>query len=89
MVSHSEFINDILTLLNQAENRTLPFSLLLQTSALSRRELLSLLATLEQSAHLSHTTDFWGDPQSYTLLVRVEKWSVQDENVASMINVKC
>jgi DNA-binding IclR family transcriptional regulator len=73
MVSHSEVINDILTLLAQAENRTLSFSSLLQATALSRRELLSLLATLEQSAHLSHTTDFWGDPQSYTLLIKWEE----------------
>jgi DNA-binding IclR family transcriptional regulator len=75
MVSHSEIINNILTLLAQAENRTLPFSSLLQAISLSRRELLSLLATLEQSALLSHTTDFWGDPQSYTLLIRLEKSS--------------
>jgi hypothetical protein len=76
MVSHSEIINDILTLLAQAENRTLPFSSLLQATALSRRELLSLLsllATLEQSALLSHTTDFWGDPQSYMLLLGWEE----------------
>jgi DNA-binding IclR family transcriptional regulator len=85
MVSHSEIINDILTLLAQAENRTLPFSSLLQTTALSRRELLSLLNSLEQSAFLSHTTDFWGDPQSYTFLVGAEKWSVQNENATSII----
>jgi hypothetical protein len=71
MVSHSEVINNTLTLLAQAENRTLPFSSLLQATTLSRRELLNLLNLLEQSAILSHTTDFWGDPQSYTLHANV------------------
>jgi hypothetical protein len=72
MVSHSEVLNDILTRLNKAEGCTLPFSVLLQTSTLSRRELLYLLDTLEQKGILSHTTNFWGDPKSYTLLVSAE-----------------
>jgi DNA-binding IclR family transcriptional regulator len=73
MVSHSEVLSNILTLLAQAENRTLPFSLLLQTTALSRRKLLFLLNRLEQASLVSHTSDFWGDPQSYTLLMGMEE----------------
>jgi DNA-binding IclR family transcriptional regulator len=78
MVSHSEVFNDILTLLAQAENRTLPFSSFLQTTTFSRRELLYLLDSLEQAGLISRTTDFWGDPQSYTLLVEWEELLKRD-----------
>jgi hypothetical protein len=61
-------VMNILDLLEKAEGRTLPFSVLLPTT-LSRRELISLLNSLEQADLVSHTTDFWGDPKSYTLLV--------------------
>jgi DNA-binding IclR family transcriptional regulator len=71
MVSHSEVLNDILTHLDKADGRTLSFSALLQTSTLNRRELLYLLDSLEQKGFLSRTTDFWGDPQNYTLVVSV------------------
>jgi hypothetical protein len=64
MVSPFRNYHDILTLLAQAESRTLSFSSLLQATALSRRELLS---SHEQSTHLSHTSDFWNDFQSYML----------------------
>jgi DNA-binding IclR family transcriptional regulator len=73
MVSHSEVLNDILTLLAQAENRTLPFSSFLQTTTFSRRELLYLLDSLEQAGLISRTTDFWGDSQNYTLLMSVDE----------------
>jgi hypothetical protein len=78
MVSHSEVLKDILTLLDKAEYRTLSFSFLLKSFTLSRRELLYLLNSLEQASLISHTTDFWGAPQSYTLLVGVEKLSICD-----------
>jgi hypothetical protein len=68
MVSHSDVINIILDRLNKAEGCTLPFFVLFQISTLSRRELLSLLSTLEQAGLIFHTTDFWGDPKNYTLL---------------------
>jgi hypothetical protein len=76
MVSRLEVLNDILILLDKAENRTLSFSFLLQTSTLSRREFFYLFDNLERIGFVSHTIDFWGDPQSYTLLVRLEEINV-------------
>jgi DNA-binding HxlR family transcriptional regulator len=67
MVSHSEVLNNILDRLNKAEGRTLHFSSLLQTTALSRRELLYFLNELERKGVVTRMTDFWGDPKSYTL----------------------
>jgi hypothetical protein len=72
MVSHLEILDDILDCLDKAEGRTLPFSFLLKTSGFSRRKFLYLLDNLEQASLVSHTTDFWGDPKSYTLLISVE-----------------
>jgi DNA-binding IclR family transcriptional regulator len=80
MVSHSEIINDILTHLDKADGHTLSFSALLQTSTFNRRELLYLLDTLEQKGILSHTTDFWGDPKNYTLLVSAEDLKKREYN---------
>jgi hypothetical protein len=76
MVSRSEVINDIFTLLAQVENRTLPFSSLLKSSVLSHYELLYILNGFERAGFVSHTTDFWGDPQSYTLLIELDEFSV-------------
>jgi hypothetical protein len=81
MVSHSEVLNNILDRLSKAEGCTLPFSsLLLHTTTLSRRELILFLDSLERAGFVSHTTDFWGDPQSYTLLMEWRK-----SNAAAML----
>jgi hypothetical protein len=61
MVSHSEVLKDILTLLDKAEDRTLSFSFLLKSFTLSHRELFYLLDNLEQAGVVTHTTDFGGD----------------------------
>jgi hypothetical protein len=72
MVFYWEVIGGILDSLDKIEGHTLPFSVLLNTSDLSRRELLYFFDDLEQRGMVTHTTNFWGDPQSYTLLISVE-----------------
>jgi hypothetical protein len=69
MSSYSKVIDDILDRLEKAEERTLPFSSLLKSSSLSRRDLLYFFDRLERGGVVTHNTDFWGDPKSYTLLV--------------------
>jgi hypothetical protein len=82
-------LNNILDCLDKAEGHTLPFSFLLKSSRLSRHELLHFFNKLEWEGVVSRTIDFWGDPKSYTLLVREDKVSMYDMSCNNSIRKIC
>jgi hypothetical protein len=73
MMFHSEVLDSVFDSLDKAGRHTVSFSILLKTSTLSRNEFLYFFDELERQGIVAHTTDFWGDPQSYTLLVSAEE----------------